>query len=324
VKVEQNYFLVLLYIIFFPIILAGPMQRAENLLNQFKNNLCLSNHNFSLGFRLFLWGMFKNFVIGQQCEFFYKTIYKSDATGLYILIQGFSFFLYLYFTFSAYIDIFSGIARIFNIELSRNFGNRPYAASSRKQFWEQWHITLNHWFRDYFFFAIAKNVKSKFGLNLAILATYTLIGLWHGLSLQFFIWGLVNGIWIITEKRFTPDFSFITPVFRKYLGQLYHWFFASLVALLFSTKSPLNSYLALLKPTNINDIDKVWLIKHALLILSLMIPFDLISRQMKNKTFDVYLDTLSISLRWTIYLALALSVSLVTSYWTINNYYFKF
>lgn len=324
VKAEQNYFLVLLYIIFFPIILSGPLQRSGNLMDQFKNHLMLSNENFSRGFRLVLWGVFKNFVIAQECYYFMDAIQRNHPQGLYVLLQGFSFFIYLYFNFSSYVDIFSGIARIFNIEVSKNFGNRVYAATSRKQFWEQWHITLNHWFRDYVFFPMAKGVKSRLHFNMTLLATFVLIGLWHGITVRYLIWGFVNGCWILLEQRFTPFCASLPRSLRFYGGRCYHLLIASTVALLFSTIHPLTTYQALFSATSIHASAYQYLLKDALYILAIFIPFDYLSKKMDNVSIDIYLNTHRASVRWIFYLLLACCILASTDSWSIQNYYFRF
>lgn len=324
IQPERNYFLVLLYILFFPVILAGPLQRAGSLFTQFKEQLHLSNDNFSRGFRLVLWGVFKNFVIAQECYYFMNSIQTSNPGGLYVLLQGFSFFFYLYFNFSSYVDIFTGIARIFNVQLNRNFGNRVYASTSRKQFWEQWHITLNNWFRDYFFFAVAKKVKSRVVFNIALISTFILIGIWHGFSWRFAIWGLINGIWILLEQKLTPVFASLPNKAKQVGGLFYHWFFASVIALLFSANDPLSSYRALFSATTINETAKSPLLYHAIIIVALIIPFHDISRKMGNHTIDVYIGSLSATVRWLLYLLLAFCILSFTVSWSIQNYYFQF
>lgn len=324
IQPSRNYFFVLLYISFFPIILAGPMHRAKNLFDQFRENLLLSNQNFSEGFRLILWGLFKNFVISQQCYFLMKTIERSNAGGWYVLLQGFAFFVYLYFNFSSYIDIFSGIARIFNIELVKNFNNRVYASSSRKQFWEGWHITLNHWFRDYFFFPLAKGIKTRWAFNIAVLFTFVLIGIWHGISWRFVIWGIANGTWIILEQKFKPGFNFIPAAIRKHAGMFYHISIASFIAILFSATDPLQTYKALFSSTQIDGQSKQLLVFHTGLVLLFFIPFDLISRRIGNETVEQYWGKQPVWVRWMAYIVLSVCILLFTVSWSINSYYFRF
>lgn len=324
IKPSHNYFFVLLYISFFPIILAGPMHRAKNLFDQFRNGLTLSNQNFSQGFRLVLWGLFKNFVIAQQCRFFMNTIDRSNAGGWYVLLQGLAFFFYLYFNFSSYIDIFSGIARIFNIELVKNFNNRVYASSSRKQFWEGWHITLNHWFRDYFFFPLAKGIKSRWAFNLALLFTFVLIGIWHGISWRFAVWGLANGVWIILEQKWKPAFDFIPAAVRKHAGMFYHLSIASFIALLFSTNDPLQTYKRLFSVTRIDGDVTHSLLQHGGLILLFFIFFDLISRRFGNETIEVFLGKQKTGVRWIAYFTISVLILVFTVSWSIDTYYFRF
>lgn len=324
IKPFRNYFFVLLYISFFPVILAGPMHRAKDLFHQFRENLCLSNKNFSEGFRLVLWGLFKNFVLSQQCYYLFKTIERNHAGGWYVLLQGLYFFIYLYFNFSSYIDIFSGIARIFNIELVKNFNNRIYASSSRKQFWEGWHITLNHWFRDYLFFPLAKGIQSRWAFNLALLFTFVLIGIWHGISWRFAVWGLANGIWIILEQKCKPAFMFLSPTVRRHAGMFYHLSIASFIALLFSAEDPFHSYSALFSTTRIDGQAKQFLLLHTGIFLLLFIPFDLVSRRFGNEKMEVYWGRKPLWLRWLVYFILAVTILVFTVNWSINSYYFRF
>ncbi len=321
---SRNYFFVLLYISFFPIILAGPMHRAQQLFPQFRNQLQLSAENFSEGFRLLLWGLFKNFVLSQQCYFLMTTIERGHAGGWYVLLQGFAFFVYLYFNFSSYIDIFSGIARIFNIQLVKNFNNRVYASSSRKQFWEGWHITLNHWFRDYVFFPLAKGIQTKWAFNVALLFTFLLIGLWHGISWRFACWGIANGLWMILEQQLKPYFSFISPAVRKHAGMLYHLSIAAFIALLFSTADPLTAYKALFSATTIDAGAPQLLLLHTGLVLLFFIPFDLVARRMGNEPIEVYWGKQKCWVRWTAYVITAVCILFFTVNWTINSYYFRF
>ncbi len=321
---ERNYGIVLLYLVFYPIVLSGPLERAKQLIPQLKTSIQLSFKNFSEAFRIILWGVFKNFVLGQHFLIYHSKIKLSDPQGFFILLQGLTFYFYLYFTFSSYIDILGGIARIFNIKLQSNFGNRVYAASSRKKFWENWHVTLNHWFRDYFFFAIAKRIRSKWLYHLALLATFVLIGLWHSISFSYLVWGLLNGVWMILENRYASKFVFIEARIRRFLGQLYHLFFASFLAIIFSSEQPVNDYKSLFLKTNINPNSINWFIKYALIILFLFIPFDWFCRTIKDKNLSEFIGEFSIYKRWTFYFLLILVISLFTNNWDVNNYYFRF
>lgn len=149
IKPEKSFFLVLLYLIYFPTIFSGPLHRAKYLIPQFKN-ISISDTSISKGMRLILWGLFKNMVIAQRIFILINVLSNSEISGPYYLILGLLFFFYLYCNFSSFIDFFQGISQIFGIQLKDNFRNRVYFSSSRQQFWRGWHITLNEWFRDYF------------------------------------------------------------------------------------------------------------------------------------------------------------------------------
>jgi alginate O-acetyltransferase complex protein AlgI len=219
---EKNFLLVLLYLTFFPYVLSGPLHRAKSFFIQVKTKIEFNSSNLSLAFRCLLLGFFKSFVLAERFYSAWLDLQLANTTGFFVLLQGLLFFLYLYCVFSSFIDISRGIAWLFNFPLETNFKNGVYASSSRRLFWQGWHITLNNWFRDYVFYPLMKKPFFRTSANGALFICFLLIGLWHGVSWQFLLWGALNGIWVIMEIKFQKHFLFIPINQRKWLGVIYH------------------------------------------------------------------------------------------------------
>ena len=323
-KPERNYFIVLLYLSYFPALLAGPLHRAKHLIPQFQSKIILSNQNFSSAFRLILWGWFKNYVLATHFKFIVDTIFNApdDYTGFYVLFGGFAFVGQIYCDFTSYIDISQGISALFGIKTNSNFKDRVYASASRTEFWEGWHITLNHWFRDYFFFEITKGISERWKLNFALLLTFILIGLWHGATLAFVLWGLLNGIWILLEKKFNHKFDFINQKWKNTVGIIYHLFFASIIALFFRSYDLQKTFSSLFCFTESPN-DGLYLIKLIALIIPAFLFMDYVYRKAKNKRIDEYIGEQTTLKRWIFYFGIAFMI-LVFGKLSDDFYYFKF
>ena len=319
-KPEPNFLLLLLFICFYPHILAGPLHKVKFLLPQFRNISIMAN-NISLGCRLILWGIFKKYVIAQNLAITVSSILDKPENHLNInlLIGGTIFFFQIYCDFSSYVDIIKGVSKIFNIDLKTNFKDRIYLANSRQAFWSGWHITLNNWFRNYVFYAIAKNYKKQWQLDVVTIFTFILIGLWHGFAFSFVLWGLVNGIWFITEKYAKKHFEWIPVLIRNYLGILYHITISSMVALLFRSQSIVKSMNSLFDFNELK-INKIDISVGAIISFIIM---DSLYRYANGKPIEVFIGNFSTSQRWALYFVLTFAI--IT--WQIGEsdfYYFKF
>lgn len=310
VVAENSYERLLLYLSFFPYVSVGPLQRYKKTIRQFTDKIEFSNENFSAGFRLVLWGIFKNLVLAQRFKAVVDRIMDQPNAyqGIIVLIGGLLFFLQLYCDFSSYIDIYQGIGRIFGIRLSPNFGNRVYFSNSRQNFWKGWHITLNHWFRDYFFFVIVKKIKSKYANIIATFITFLLIGLWHEISIKFLIWSFLNAIWILLEKKYQQYFEVLPAKFRKIAGIFYHLIIAAFLAIFFRSNDFISSINALFSSSNFRFLNETMLIKQIIFIPPLFFFMDFINRQAKQRNIDEFIATLSFSKRWLIYILLTIFI----------------
>lgn len=326
IKSEKNFAMLLTFLLFFPYIIAGPLHRYKKTRLQFLQNLGLSNENFSLGFRLVLWGLAKKLILAQRLQFLVDSIidFPSTYKGVTVILGGIIFFFYLYTDFSSYIDMAQGTAQIFGFKLNQNFKNRVYASTSRKQFWEGWHMTLNHWFRDYFFYPISRKLKSKWQINTAILMTFLLIGIWHEVSLRFFIWGGLNGIWILIENHFRKYFSgFMGGVFR-FLGVIYHISIASFLAIIFRTKNLKASIEALFEPMSFEAFNDGVIIKQLIIVIPIFLLMDYFYKKAGEKQISEYIGSFSQNKRWFIYAIITLMIIFLNLPKQDNPYYLQF
>lgn len=307
---ENSYERLLLYLSYFPYVSVGPLQRYKKTIRQFTDVIKFSNENFSTGFRLVLWGIFKNLVLAQRFKAVVDVIIDQPNTyhGIIVLIGGLLFFLQLYCDFSSYVDIYQGISRIFGIRLSPNFGNRVYFSNSRQNFWKEWHITLNHWFRDYFFFVISKKIKSKYANAIATFTTFLLIGLWHEISIKFLIWSILNATWILLERNYQQYFEIFPNNFRKIAGVFYHLIIAAFLAIFFRSDDFRSSIKALFSSSNFRVMNETMLIKQFIFISPFFFFMDFINRKADQQGIDEYIATLSFNKRWLIYTFLTILI----------------
>ena len=171
------------YVAFFPQLVAGPIERASNLLPQFEKARTFKYQQGLDGMRQILWGFFKKVVIADNIAVYVDAIFQnqSELYGIILVLGGILFIFQLYCDFSGYSDIAIGTAKLFGFELKQNFNN-PYFATNTTELWRRWHISMSSWFRDYVYTPIVLRVRHlrKKAAYVATLITFTLIGIWHG------------------------------------------------------------------------------------------------------------------------------------------------
>ena len=193
-----------LYVSFFPQLIAGPIERAGHLLVQF--DLAAQRRfrveNLVAGAQLIVWGTFKKVVIADHCGRLVDRVYADPGAydGWSALIATYAFALQIYCDFSAYSEIARGSARIFGVDLMRNF-DQPYLTGNIAEFWRRWHISLSNWFRDYVYIPLGGSRKGKARTLANLTITMFLSGLWHGAAWTFVIWGLFHGLLLLLEAQ---------------------------------------------------------------------------------------------------------------------------
>ena len=206
IKPERNFVDYSVFVSFFPLLVAGPIERATHLLPQIVKKREFDYSKAVDGLRQILWGLFKKIVIADNCAEYANIIFNNSAnySGSTLLLGALFFTFQIYCDFSGYSDIALGIARLFGMELLRNFAF-PYFSRDIAEFWRRWHISLSSWFKDYLYFPLG---GSKGGMLLKIRNTFIIFivsGFWHGANWTCIVWGLLNALYIMPSIIFNTN-----------------------------------------------------------------------------------------------------------------------
>lgn len=206
IKAEKNFVDYSVFVSFFPLLVAGPIERATHLLPQIKKKRFFNSSNAIDGLRQILWGLFKKIVIADQCAVFANEIFNNSAdySGSTLVLGALFFTFQIYGDFSGYSDIAIGTAKLFGINLLRNFAF-PYFSRDIAEFWRRWHISLSSWFKDYLYIPLG---GSKGGVWPKIRNTFIIFivsGFWHGANWTFIVWGALNAIYFLPLLLFNKN-----------------------------------------------------------------------------------------------------------------------
>lgn len=182
------------FISFFPTLLSGPIERADNLLAQIRQEHSFDYSQAVLGSREILFGLFKKMVIADTLAIYVNMVFDNvrSYSGFTLILAVLFYTIQIYCDFSGYSDIAIGVSRLLGINLKPNF-RQPYFATSIKEFWGRWHISLSSWFRDYVYIPLGGNRVTPLRHKLNLMATFLVSGLWHGASWNFILWGGIHG-----------------------------------------------------------------------------------------------------------------------------------
>ena len=205
VPAERDFVYYALFVSFFPQLVAGPIERSGSLLKQLKKPAFFDFEKFCDGVLLMLWGYFLKIVIADRIAGYVDVVYAAPEQypGFYLIVGTILFAFQLYCDFAGYSTIAMGTAKILGITLMDNFQS-PFLATSIAELWRGWHISLTGWFRDYVYIPLGGNRRGKPRKYANILTVFLLSGLWHGASLSFVVWGLLNGLYQVVGELLLP------------------------------------------------------------------------------------------------------------------------
>lgn len=349
---ERNFGNYLLYVLLFPEICAGPIDRPSNLLPQINKSHPFDYGNVTFGLKLIAIGLFKKVVIADRLSISVNYVYNHlhNYSGLPLIITGIFFAFQIYCDFSGYSDIAIGSGHVLGLNLVKNF-ERPYLSRSISEFWRRWHISLSFWFRDYVFLPIAykgirfygKNIFKNFNIELLSYITATsvtmfLIGLWHGANWTFIIWGLLIAFYLIFSRLTIRIRAKIVKSFSlNKFARIYH-FIQILI-----TFSLICFVWIFFRSPNIND--ALYFISHIFsvfnlkfggynlgigqfqVILSFIFIIMLILTEVipgKDKLFIDYISAKPFLKRWAFYYAVVLLIIFFGEFGENSFIYFKF
>lgn len=200
-RAERHLGIYALFVSFFPQLVAGPIERAKNLLPQFYQKQFFDPKRVASGLKWMLWGLFIKVVVADRAAIYVDAVYNNvdNHTGSSFLVATVLFAIQIYGDFAGYSTIAVGCAKVLGFDLMTNF-KRPYFAPTITQFWRRWHISLSTWFKDYLYFPLGGSRVGQFRSYLNILITFLISGLWHGAKWTFVVWGGIHGVLLVVEK----------------------------------------------------------------------------------------------------------------------------
>jgi alginate O-acetyltransferase complex protein AlgI len=236
-KAERHLGIYALYVMYYPQLVAGPIERPQHILHQLHQEKKWDSARFKSGMQLILWGLFKKVVVADRLALFVDNVYKyplhQSTLNVTIAVVFYSF--QIYYDFSGYSTIARGLSRIMGIELMENF-RIPYFSKSLAEFWTRWHISLSTWFRDYLYIPLGGNRVRPLRKCINILIVFTISGLWHGASWGFIIWGTLHGSAIVVNDL-KNKFSSLKTKLPKVLNGLFVFSFVSFAWIFFRSPS---------------------------------------------------------------------------------------
>ena len=302
------------FVSFFPQLVAGPIERAANLLPQFKEKRFFEYDKAVDGLRQILWGLFKKIVIADSCAKNVDLIFANYNTlsGSILFLGTIYFAFQIYGDFSGYSDIAIGTARLFGFDIMRNFAC-PYFSRDIAEFWRRWHISLSTWFRDYVYIPLGGSYVNKLKHIRNILITFVVSGFWHGANWTFIVWGFIHGLYYIPlmlfnkQKKQTGIVAQTRPFPSiKETYQILTTFFFTLIAWVFFRAETIQhafSYLTHMFSTSLFEFPEGQ--KNNIILIIILLIIEWFHRK---KEHGLQLDKYPTFIRWTIYCVLSLVI----------------
>ena len=303
------------FISFFPQLVAGPIERATNLLPQFLRKREFNYDTAVDGMRQILWGLFKKIVVADNCAVYVDQVFSNytNQTGSTLLLGVVFFAFQLYCDFSGYSEIAIGTAKLFGIRLMRNFNN-PYFATSFADYWKRNHISLTTWFMDYVYYPLIGSSDKLWYWNLCMIVTFLLSGMWHGAGWTFLLWGLYQGVFIVismnlsrSRKRFEKKHHLKNNRLYEFFTMFVTFFIVCIGLVLFRAESIGQAWNFICEIFNTSLFEMPFMYvgtKKRLLLVAIMLVLEWISRKKEHAL--QYNSNMPSWLAWICSLAIAL------------------
>jgi alginate O-acetyltransferase complex protein AlgI len=250
-KAEKHFGIYALYVMFYPQLVAGPIERPQNVLPQFHFTHKYDFEKVKTGLMMMAWGLFKKVVIADRISMVVDYAYEnpSEKTGLTLLIATFFYTFQIYCDFSGYSDIALGSAKVMGYDLMENF-RTPYFSTSISEFWRRWHISLSTWFRDYLYIPLGGNRVSEWRRYFNQFFVFMISGLWHGAAWTFVIWGSLHGFYLIfaiLRDKYLPIFILPKNLLSRSINLITTFVLVMLAWVFFRAKGTHDAFMILKK-----------------------------------------------------------------------------
>lgn len=314
INAEKSFQKFALFVMFFPQLVAGPIERAGNLLPQFGKYYAFNYEKIIFGLRLMLWGYFKKIVIADSLAPFVNQIYAqpTEFQGFPLIVATVFFAFQVYGDFSGYSDIARGAAYCLGIDLTQNF-KRPFFSHSILELWKRWNISMTQWFRDYIYIPLGGNRVSTPRWCYNILITFFLSGLWHGANWTFALWGTLHGGYIVFSdiiRRIWGAFQIHCSTVVKNIFSFLSipiTFFFFCIAVVFFRAQTFGDALHIITHSNPLLLSAIVIPRRPILLILLLLCIEYFS---KSDDPPERLNGMHIVVRWLIYLAMIMAIIL--------------
>ncbi len=316
------------FVAFFPQLVAGPIERARNLLGQFAVDRRFEVEQAKDGLRQMLWGFFQKVVIADGLADYVNRAYGGGATnGAEMLLGSYFFAFQIYCDFAGYSNIAIGCARLFGFKLMRNFAY-PYFSRSIAEFWQRWHISLSTWFRDYLYIPLGGNRVPLGGVVVNVLITFTVSGLWHGANWTFVMWGFLNGLYFIPgllRRHYGkgPKGSIQSVPELRDIAQILITFHLTLAAWIFFRSSNIQQAAEVFRSIAL-DFDTMLFLRDALKLKLFILTLVLVEWLQRRKAHALDIAHLPATARWVIYNLVVMAILLLGTFTYTPFIYFQF
>ena len=320
-KPTRNVIAFFVYIAFFPQLVAGPIERARNLLPQFLIKKSFNYYNAVIGMRQILWGLVKKLVIADNLAGYVDNLlyHPSVMSASSIIMASILFAFQIYADFSGYSDIAIGSARLFNIKLLPNF-NYPFFSRNMKELWQRWHISLMTWLKEYLYFPLGGSRRGKWRTCLNIMIVFAISGLWHGADWTFIIWGTVNGLMLLPFVFLPKKSSTNHARFRDIPKCILTFLIFALIFLSF--RSPNITHLQECINTLVHG--SYLTLPMGITVFYYIIPSVIIEWLGRRQEFPIMTLNMPTILRWVIYWSLLFIIAFYGAKADIQYIYFQF
>lgn len=345
VKAERHFGVYALYVMFYPQLVAGPIERPQNIIPQFHKIQYFNYQNAKTGMILIAWGLVKKMVIADRLGAFVNQVHGMPDgfyTGIPLIISYIACPFQIYCDFSGYTDIATGCAKVMGYDLMVNF-KTPLLQPNVNKYWAAWHISLTSWFRDYVYLPIRKHLLPKAGMWLSILVVLVLSGIWHGANWNFLFWGISNAAIVIAYNAFKRNkiFLAITSKISDRVGNIITCATVFLTTIFFRATN-ISKAFHMLRDMFKNVWSQIYLIiknphgerlyylyikqSKTDFLLAIILAFSLmfIENKFMNKSIDIWLNEKSKRFRWAFYYSLITVFMLFGVFKKSEFIYFQF
>ena len=324
----RNFVIFAGFVSFFPQLVAGPIERARNLLPQFQQRRTFDYDQAVHGLRQLLWGLFKKVVIANNCAVFVDQLFGnvSDQSGINLFLGLVLFTLQIYADFSGYSDIAIGTARLFGFRLQVNFAY-PLFSRNMAELWRRWHISLMTWFKDYIYIPLGGSRNKVIQIR-NVLIVFFITGLWHGASFAFIVWGMLNGILCYLDRKKVPK-AMVDSINIKKLGRILLTNFLLILTMGFFRAGNMEvslAYYSGMFDTSLLSKPDFYGVERAFFVGLIALVMLMVEWWGRHDEYGIayWARLRSKTVRWVLYLLLVLSMGLYSRHETIQFVYFQF